>query len=203
MFNNTEKIKVTSDYDYDSVNNKKDNFLSLVTGKNTVSNYAKIKDYLQDDNVKDFNLELAKITFADVNMTTPTIDLFYDRDRINNSVITYFESCLKNNIMPTIATLCVFLGCNTKELFKYASDTRCPSSSILSKSITLCHAYLENSVVNGVVDSKVFNLLGKNYFGLSDDTNVNVKAISTNIDVSNSSDTLNAIKEQILLENNE
>ena len=124
---------------------------------------SKAKEFMKDEDVKEFNKVLAKITFAKEGMD------------IN--------------------------GCTKEELFKYAGNTNCPSYKVLSKGIMLCHSFVEMGAINGVVDSKVFSFLSKNYYGLKDDSNINIKAGISNDSTVNNVETARAIREQIMEEN--
>lgn len=162
---------------------------------------SKVKEFMMDEDVKEFNKTLAKITFAKEGITIDANELFGNPNKVYNTMVTYFETCINKNIMPTIATMCAFIGCSKEELYNNAGNTNCPSYKVLSKGVMLCHSFAEMGAINGVVDSKVFSFLSKNYYGLRDDTNVNVRAgvISEN-DVNNV-ETVRAIREQIMSEN--
>lgn len=160
---------------------------------------SKVKEFMMDDDVKEFNMNLAKITFAKEGIDKATEELFNDNTKVYNTLVKYFEVCIVKNIMPTIATMCAFLGCSKEELYRNAGNTNCKSYKILSKGIMLCHSFIEMGAINGVVDSRTFSFLSKNYYGLKDDTNVNVRAGNIENDVNNV-ETLDAIRRQVMCE---
>ena len=162
---------------------------------------SKAKELMKDEDVKEFNKVLAKITFAKEGMDINVEEIFRNPENVFNSIVKYFETCINKNIMPTIATMCAFIGCTKEELFKYAGNTNCPSYKVLSKGIMLCHSFVEMGAINGVVDSKVFSFLSKNYYGLKDDSNINIKAGISNDSTVNNVETARAIREQIMEEN--
>lgn len=162
---------------------------------------SKAKEFMKDEDVKEFNKVLAKITFAKEGMEINVEEIFRNPENVFNSIVKYFETCISKNIMPTIATMCAFIGCTKEELFKYAGNTNCPSYKVLSKGIMLCHSFVEMGAINGVVDSKVFSFLSKNYYGLKDDSNINIKAGLSNDNRVNNVETARAIREQIMEEN--
>lgn len=161
---------------------------------------SKVKEFMMDDDVKDFNKVLAKITFEKEGIDKAVSDLFNDPVKVYNTLVKYFEVCINKNIMPTIATMCAFLGCSKEELYRNAGSTNCKSYKVLSKGIMLCHSFIEMGAINGVVDSRVFSFLSKNYYGLKDDANVIVRAgVIDNNDVNNV-ETLDAIRRQVMYE---
>lgn len=161
---------------------------------------SKVKDFMMDEDVKDFNKVLAKITFEKEGIDKAVVDLFNDPTKVYNTLVKYFEVCINKNIMPTIATMCAFLGCSKEELYRNAGSTNCKSYKVLSKGIMLCHSFIEMGAINGVVDSRVFSFLSKNYYGLKDDTSVVVRAgVIDNNDVNNV-ETLDAIRRQVMYE---
>lgn len=162
---------------------------------------SKAKEFMKDEDVKEFNKALAKITFAKEGLDINVEEIFDDPENVFNSIVKYFETCINKNIMPTIATMCAFIGCTKEELFKYAASTNCPSYKVLSKGIMLCHSFVEMGAINGVVDSKVFSFLSKNYYGLKDDSNINIRAGISNDSTVNNVETARAIREQIMEEN--
>lgn len=170
---------------------------NYIPGKRGVS---KVKEFMSDDDVKAFNKTIASLTFAKEALDEVASEMFKDPMKVYNTLVKYFETCINNNIMPTIATMCAFIGCSKEELYRYAGNTNCKSYKVLSKGIMLCHSFIEMGAINGVVDSRVFSFLSKNYYGLKDDTSVFVRAgVIDNNDVNNV-ETLDAIRRQVMSE---
>lgn len=162
----------------------------------------KVKEYLSDEDVKAFNRSLTDVTLMKENLDKVTEEVFNNTEKTYNLVYGYFNMCINKNVMPTIATLCAFLGCTKKELFEYAKNLNCPSYLILSKGILLCNAFAEMAAINGAVDGRIFAFLAKNYYGMSDDTNINLKAERVDSASSvNNVETMRAIKDQLRSEN--
>lgn len=185
--------------------NKSEDFLDKVESRKGGSGYNKMKMYMKDEDIRAFNREMASISFASNSIYKRNVsELFYDEISIKNMLTGYFDSCLSRDIMPTVASLCVFIGCTKAELYKYMNDTNCPSAKLLKKSVMLCHSFAEMGVLNGVIDSRTFSFLAKNYYNMSDDTNLKITAgVSSGNDMINNVETASAIREQIMLEHKE
>lgn len=108
----------------------------------------------------------------------------------------YFKLCYDCEMLPTIASLCLFLGVTRETLYSSANDKRTYAySDVLKYAINTCQSYQENGVLSGDVPSVPFIFLSKNYFGLKDTTEVNLSA--NNQDNTINSETMSVIREQI------
>lgn len=154
----------------------------------------KLTNYLSQENVKSFNMIM-----VDKSLKTSSRQIFSSREECFEEVSGYFKLCNDYNIAPTIASLCVYVGMHRDTLYSLSKSKQCVYSDILSKSIDICHAYLENGSLSGSIAPLLFIFLGKNYYNLTDASTVNLT--SAILDTSNTSNTMNIVREQLELEN--
>ena len=167
----------------------------LAKKKNSCLNGSdKLTNYLSQENVKEFNM-----TLVDKSLRTTSKQIFSSREECFEEVSGYFKLCNDYNMPPTIASLCVYIGMHRDTLYSLAKSNSCVYSDLLSKAIDICHSYLENGALSSTIAPLLFIFLGKNYYSLTDSSTVNLT--STLLDTTNSSNTMNIVKEQLELEN--
>lgn len=154
----------------------------------------KLTNYLSQENVKNFNMIL-----VDKSLKTSSRQIFSSREECFEEVSGYFKLCNDYNIAPTIASLCVYIGMHRDTLYSLIKNNKCQYADILSKSVDICHAYLENGALSSTIAPLLFIFLGKNYYSLTDASTVNLT--SAILDTSNTSNTMNIVREQLELEN--
>ena len=109
----------------------------------------------------------------------------------------YFKLCYDCNIIPTIASLSLYLGLNRETLYNYANNPKTYDySNILRMAINTCQSYQETAVLDGSIPSVPFIFLSKNYFGLKDTTDISFNN-NQDTNIMNNTNTMQVIKEQI------
>lgn len=167
-------------------------------GNPTNSPKSKLSEYLSQENVKSFNRIVVSKGFDKLEEQhkhgRPQIFSSYEECR--NEIEDYFKLCDTYNMIPTIASLSLYLGVNRETLYNFANNPKMYSySNIVKYAINTCQSYQETAVLDGTVQSVPFIFLAKNYYGLKDTTDVSISA--TNQDQTITSDSIQAIKEQI------
>lgn len=163
------------------------------------SSKNKLSQYLSQPNVKKFN---AIMTDRGFNLVAKRgyPRTFSSVDECLDEVNEYFKLCYDCEMIPTVASLCLFLGLNRETLYTSANNPRLYEySDVLKYAINTCQSYQESAVLSGDIPSVPFIFLSKNYFGLKDTTEVNLSA--NNQDNTINSDSMTAIKQQIQAEN--
>lgn len=159
---------------------------------------SRISEYLSQPNVKAFNAILVDKSFSKIDTTQKGRPLiFASREECKNEVVEYFKLCYDYSMLPTIASLSLFLGIGRQSLYEMANNPVNQFSDILKNAIETCQAYQETPAVDGTLSAPVWIFTAKNYFGLHDTQNINVSASNqSQINTNN----INAIKEQLILE---
>lgn len=168
-------------------------------GNPTNSSKNKLSQYLSQPNVKKFNAIITDKGFNGV-VKYGYPRAFSSVEECLEEVNEYFKLCYDCEMIPTIASLCLFLGINRDTLYTSANDKRTYAySDVLKYAINTCQSYQESAVLSGDIPSVPFIFLSKNYFSLKDTTEVNLSA--NNQDNTINSDSMTAIKQQIQAEN--
>lgn len=167
------------------------------------SSKHKMSDYLSQENVKSFNRIVVSKSFDklhDKHKNPRNKPIFENYDQCLNEVEGYFKLCDKYNIIPTIASLSLYLGVSRDTIYTCANNPKTYiCSDILKCAVQTCQAYHENAFMANEISPVSFIFYSKNYYGLKDTTDVRFN--QDNNDTSISSDSIQAIKEQIANEN--
>ena len=162
-------------------------------GKNGV-NHDKLTNYLSQDNVKAFNMLLVDKSLKASNNKQS----FKSREECFNEISDYFKLCNDYTMQPTIASMVVYLGINRDTVYSLAKNPNCQYADILQNAINICHSYLENGSLSGSIAPLLAIFYGKNYYGMTDNSSVNLT--TSLLDNTTSQSTMNIVKEQLELE---
>lgn len=165
-------------------------------GNPTNSPKSKLAEYLSQPNVKKYNSIVTSKSF-DIVASRGYPRAFKDYQECLTEVEEYFKLCYDCNVIPTIASMSVYLGLNRDTLYNYANNPKLYDySDVLKMAINTCQSYQETAVLDGSIPSVPFIFLSKNYYGLKDTTDI---AFNTNNQNDNSvnNNTMDIIKEQI------
>ena len=186
---------------YTRMNSTKEEREQIVINKSNPINSSKSKmsDYLSKDNVKSFNRIVVSKNFdklRDKKDGKKTTQVFQDYDECLSEVEGYFKLCDQYDIIPTIASLSLYLGIHRDTIYTIANNpkTYC-TSDILKSAISTCQAYHENAFMSNEISPVSFIFYSKNYYGLKDTTDVRFNQNDNNNSVT--SDSMDAIREQI------
>ena len=164
----------------------------------TNSSKSKLTEYLSQPNIKKFN-SIATSKSFDIVAKKGYPRAFGSYNECLEEIEEYFKLCYDCNIIPTIASLSLYLGLNRETLYNYANNPKIYDySNILRMAIDTCQSYQEGAVLDGSIPSVPFIFLSKNYFGLKDTTDVRFN--NNQQDNTINSQSIDAIKKQIELE---
>lgn len=169
---------------------------------NTISgNKSKLSEYMSNPNVKKFNSIITSKSFERLHNSNSNGRpcAFSSREECLEEVEDYFKLCYECNVIPTIASLALYLGLNRDTLYNYANNPKIYKfSDVLKNAIDTCQSYQEGAVLDGSIQAVPFIFLSKNYYGLKDTTDISFNNQQNDNTVN--SGTMDAIKEQIALE---
>ena len=171
-------------------------------GNPTNSSKSKMSEYLSQDNVKSFNRIVISRNFdkLEERHKNKSQQVFNNYDECLCDVEDYFKLCDKYNIIPTIASMSLYLGVNKETIYQYANNPKMyECSNILKTAIQTCQAYHENAFISGEIPPVAFIFYAKNYYGMKDQTDVRFNQDNQDNTILNSN-TMETIKEQIELE---
>jgi len=171
----------------------------LDKGTPKTSNLHKIIDYMSQPNIKEFNAIVTNKSFERLkknNKGRPQI--FNSRDECIEEVEDYFKLCFDYGVLPTIASMSLYLGYSRDSIYANASNEGCDYSDVLKNAIHTCQSYQELPALDGTLSAPTWIFTAKNYFGMKDTQDVSISATNQQ---QNNARTINAIKEQLTNEN--
>lgn len=159
---------------------------------------SKLQEFISRDNVREYHTALITKTFK--NIEKPTQDVakcLTSYENCLNEVTDFFVLCMQKQMIPTISSLCLWLGIGSDTLYTKAKNKQTfVGASIFSEAISICRAFTENGALDGSISPQVFSLLGKNYFGLHDNQEITLTPKADNSQV-NTLNTMKVIQEQL------
>lgn len=164
-------------------------------GNPTNSKLNKIVEYMSQPNIREFNAIVVDKAFSKIDTTRkgrPSI--FSSREECKNEVEGYFKLCYQYSVIPTISSLALYLGYSRDSLYDSMNNETCDFSDILKNAVQMCQSYQELPALDGTLSAPTWIFTAKNYFGMKDTQDVNVSATNN---IQTSTQTINAIKEQI------
>lgn len=149
--------------------------------------------YLDNPNVKAFNKEIRERVFK----KKCAFEHFED---VGLEISHYFDLCDTYSVIPSITSMCLYMGINRDTLYAHANNPNSKYSEILKEAINYCHSILEAGAFEGKVPAVPYIFTAKNFFGMRDDKNITVSPSTDSVSV-NSSETMDAIQKQLEAEN--
>lgn len=171
----------------------------VISKGNPKGTKSKMSEYLSKDNVKSFNRIVISKNFEklhDRRKENKSNQVFQNYDECLDEVEGYFKLCDQYDIIPTIASLALYLGIHRDTIYTIANNPKTYEvSDILRSAIQTCQAYHENAFISGEVPPVAFIFYAKNYYNMKDQTDVRFNQDSNDTNIS--SDSMMAIREQI------
>lgn len=159
----------------------------------------KLCDFLHQDNVKKFNRELVSRAFLD-HMDTYKPFSLDDEEECSKECAEFFELCYTHNIIPNIPSLAVYLRTDVATIYENIANISSPVNQVLNQARQICHALQEEGALHGAINPVLFMYTSKNYFGLKDQSSINLTTTISDKTINNNQ-TMKVIQEQLALEN--
>lgn len=170
----------------------------VIMKNNPNSTKSKMSEYLSRDNVKSFNRIVVSKSFEklDEKNKKKSQQIFSDYDECKEEIESYFKLCDQYDIIPTIASMSLYLGVNRDTLYTIANNSKTyVCSDIVKTAIATCQAYHENAFMSGEVPPVAFIFYAKNYYNMKDQTDVRFN--QDNQDNGITTQSIDALKQQI------
>ena len=173
---------------------------NIIINRNNPINSSKHKmgEYLSKENVKSFNRIVVSKNFDKLHdrKNKKSNQVFQNYDECLSEVEGYFKLCDTYDIIPTIASLALYLGIHRDTIYTIANNPKTYEvSDILQSAISTCQAYHEGAFLSNEISPVSFIFYAKNYYGLKDTTDVRFNQNDNNNTIN--SDSMMAIKQQI------
>lgn len=163
----------------------------------------KLHNFLGTEKAKNYTNMLYSTALEKVNPKNVKINKnksFQSEEECFNEISDYFRLCYDNEIPPSVANLSAFLGLSRETIYDIVTN-KSFCSDILQQAVNLCHSIQEVGALEGYVSPVLFIFLSKAYHNLQDISTVNITSTVDSTPLT--SETINALKEQIALEKNQ
>lgn len=99
----------------------------------------------------------------------PVIDIS-DEKQVEERLQWYFNSCVEDDVKPTVTGMCRSLGINRRTLYQWGQgDCRAETHApLIKRAYEMMEEMWESWMINGKVNPVVGIFLGKNHFGYTD-----------------------------------
>lgn len=95
----------------------------------------------------------------------------------------YIEYCHRTNIVPINTGLALWLGITSKTMIEWRDNPSHPFSEIIKKASELFHSFVQQKTLDGQINPILYMFLSKNYWGMSDKTEIVHRSSTSGIDL--------------------
>lgn len=162
------------------------------TRNNAVVNKGSIA-YMSRPNVKEFNNILRSKIFSNGNKPYAFLNI----EQLEKDLEEYFDTCSQYNIIPTVTNVALWLGCDRDTIYNHANNSASPYFGIMKNLLTYLHDQMQSGTLSGDINPVTYIFLSKNYYGMTDSKDINVKASANGGSSVNSQETAEALRKQI------
>ena len=159
---------------------------------------------MSQPNIREFNALVVDNNFRKMRENSASGNkgrpqLFNSREECLEEIEGYFKLCYDYKVIPTVASMTTYLGMGRQYIYEIIANNTSDYSDILKNAIETCQSYQELPALDGTLSAPTWIFTAKNYFGMKDTQDVSISATNQQ---QNNTNTINAIKEQLALENN-
>lgn len=166
---------------------------------NSVHKQVNSTGYFSQPNVKEYQTRLATHMFLEEPKIKKGRGTFFATvEDFQEELMGFIKLTNETEVVPTISGLAAWLGCNRQTLFNHANNPNSPFHDLALRAIEFCHVSLENGASESKINSVAYIFQAKNYFGMKDVQELQVKPTEGEV---NTPQTLDALKEQLEKEN--
>ena len=180
----------------------KEERIQEVLNKGNAKTKSKIVEYMSQPNIREFNAIVVDNNFKKMREDIKSgvrgrPQLFKSREECQEEVEGYFKLCYDYQVIPTISSMCTYMGMSRDRLYETIKEQNNDFCDILKSAVETCQSYQELPALDGTLSAPTWIFTAKNYFGMKDTQDVSISATNQQ-QIGNNS--INAIKEQITQE---
>lgn len=151
-------------------------------------------NYLDSPELKSFNAEIRKKGFEKARKPIKLGTV----DETNQEIQDYFDLCDKYSQLPSIKSLCLYLGISTSTFNSYLREADSEYGELFRAAIDFIHSVIEGGAMNNKVNPAVYMFTASNFYGMRDSKQIELSAVAPSQNNSMSSrESLNALREQV------
>lgn len=151
-------------------------------------------NYLENPQLKEFNRELRDYSFKKSRRSIKLGSV----DETYSEIQAYFDLCDNYSQLPSIKSLCLYLGISVSTFNSYLRDVDSEYGEIFRASIDFIHSIIENGAMNNKINPATYMFTAANFYGMRDSKSIEISAIAPSQNNSMSSrESLNALRQQV------
>lgn len=132
----------------------------------------------KDDNTLKDTFEISKHG-REVNKKIPLSQM--DPDYLQNEIDGFVQYCIDHQLVPSKVGLALWLGVSESTIRTYEHQGTGSLTGVFKLFTDFCHKFLEQKALDGEMHPVLFMFYSKNWFGLSDKTEIIHKSQSTQV----------------------
>lgn len=151
-------------------------------------------NYLENPSLKKFNTQLRQQGFKKARQPIKlgSIEETYDE------IQSYFDLCDEYSQLPSIKSLCLYLGISTSTFNSYLRDQDSDYGELFRAGLDYIHSIIEGGAMNNKVNPAVYMFTASNFYGMRDSKQIELAAIAPAQNSSMSSrESLEALRKQV------
>lgn len=151
-------------------------------------------NYLENPQLKEFNKKLRNEGFKKARRPIKLGSV----EETSNDIVNYFDMCDEYSQLPSIKSLCLYLGISTSTYNSYLRETDSEYGELFRAAIDYIHSVIEGGAMNNKVNPATYMFTAANFYGMRDSKSIEISAIAPNQNNSMSSrESLNALRAQV------
>lgn len=151
-------------------------------------------NYLDNPQVKEFN---KKLRTNGINKTRQPIKLGNIEDT-RNEINAYFDLCDEYSQLPSIKSLCLYLGISVATYNAYLREADSEYGELFRAAIDYIHSIIEGGAMNNKINPATYMFTASNFYGMRDAKQIDISAIAPSQNTSMSSrESLSALREEV------
>lgn len=162
---------------------------AMMKGKNGNSN-----NYLDNPKLQEFNKELRTVGFRKARKSIKLGSV----EETNEEIVKYFDLCDTYMQLPSIKSLCLYLGISVSTYNSYLRDIDSEYGELFRAALDYIHSVIEGGAMNNKINPATYMFTASNYYGMRDSKQIDISAVAPNQNNSMSSrDSLSALRRQV------
>lgn len=106
---------------------------------------------------------------------------YMDGQELEDEINGYIEFCIEHKQVPSQVGLALWLGVTTETISNWKSNSSFIHYQIIKRTLEIFHKFIEQKALDGEINPVLYMFYGKNWFGLSDKTEIVHKSQTTQV----------------------
>lgn len=151
-------------------------------------------NYLDNPRIKEFNKTLRENGLQKARQPIKLGSVEETEQEIN----AYFDLCDEYAQIPSIKSLCLYLGISTATYNNYLREADSEYGELFRASIDYIHSIIEGGAMNNKINPATYMFTASNFYGMRDSKQIDISAIAPSQNTSMSSrESLSALREEV------